>query len=43
MITIDKARTLYEAASDSTHDFDQVLRVYHLAERIGHCHCQQAS
>ena len=36
MITIDKARTLYEAAGDSTHDFDHVLRVYRLAERIGH-------
>jgi uncharacterized protein len=35
MITIDQARTLYEAAGDSTHDFDHVLRVYHLAERIG--------
>ena len=27
MITIDQARTLYEAAGDSTHDFDHVLRV----------------
>ena len=35
MITIDQARTLYEAAGDSTHDFDHVLRVYHLAKRIG--------
>jgi uncharacterized protein len=35
MITTDQARTLYEAAGDSTHDFDHVLRVYHLAERIG--------
>lgn len=35
-MTIDQARALYEAAGDSTHDFDHVLRVYHLAERIGH-------
>jgi uncharacterized protein len=35
MLTIDQARALYEAAGDSTHDFDHVLRVYHLAERIG--------
>lgn len=34
-LTIDQARALYEAGGDSTHDFDHVLRVYHLAERIG--------
>jgi uncharacterized protein len=36
MLTVDQARVLYEAAGDSTHDFDHVLRVYRLAERIGH-------
>jgi uncharacterized protein len=36
MLTIYQARVLYEAAGDSTHDFDHVLRVYRLAERIGH-------
>jgi uncharacterized protein len=35
MLTIDQARALYDAAGDSTHDFDHVLRVYRLAERIG--------
>ncbi len=35
MLTIDQARALYAAGDDSTHDFDHVLRVYHLAERIG--------
>jgi uncharacterized protein len=35
MLTINQARALYEAAGDSTHDFDHVLRVYHLAARIG--------
>ncbi len=35
MLTIDQACALYKAAGDSTHDFDHVLRVYHLAERIG--------
>jgi len=35
MITINQARVLYEAAGDTTHDFDHVLRVYNLAERIG--------
>ncbi len=34
MLTIDQARALYEATGDSTHDFDHVLRVYRLAERI---------
>ena len=34
-LTIDQARALYDGAGDSTHDFDHVLRVYHLAERIG--------
>lgn len=36
MFTIEQARALYAAAGDSSHDFDHVLRVYHLAERIGH-------
>lgn len=35
MLTIDQARALYDGGSDSTHDFDHVLRVYRLAERIG--------
>jgi uncharacterized protein len=35
MLTIDQARVLYQADGDSTHDFDHVLRVYRLAERIG--------
>ena len=35
MVTIDEARVLYEAAGDTTHDFDHVMRVYYLAERIG--------
>lgn len=35
MLTIEQARTLYDATQDSTHDFDHVLRVYRLAERIG--------
>jgi len=35
ILTIDQARALYAAGDDSTHDFDHVLRVYHLAERIG--------
>jgi uncharacterized protein len=35
MLTIDQARALYQAGGDSTHDFDHVLRVYRLAERIG--------
>jgi uncharacterized protein len=35
MLTVDQARTLYQACGDSTHDFDHVLRVYRLAERIG--------
>jgi uncharacterized protein len=35
MITINQARALYDSQADSTHDFDHVLRVYHLAERIG--------
>jgi uncharacterized protein len=35
MLTIDQARVLYQACDDSTHDFDHVLRVYRLAERIG--------
>jgi uncharacterized protein len=36
MITISQARGLYEAAGDTTHDFDHVLRLYFLAERIGY-------
>jgi len=35
MLTIDQARALYDGRDDSTHDFDHVLRVYRLAERIG--------
>jgi uncharacterized protein len=35
MLSIDQARVLYQACGDSTHDFDHVLRVYRLAERIG--------
>jgi uncharacterized protein len=35
MLTIEQARALYDGKSDSTHDFDHVLRVYRLAERIG--------
>jgi uncharacterized protein len=35
MLSIDQARGLYQACGDSTHDFDHVLRVYRLAERIG--------
>ncbi len=34
MITIEQARPLY-TLRDSSHDFDHVLRVYHLVERIG--------
>ena len=34
MITIDFARTLYPADADSAHDFDHVLRVVNLADRI---------
>jgi uncharacterized protein len=34
MITIEFARTLYPADADSAHDFDHVLRVVHLADRI---------
>jgi uncharacterized protein len=34
MITIDQARQWYTAA-DPVHDFEHVLRVYRLAERIG--------
>ena len=33
MLTIEKARTWYEDA-DPVHDFDHVLRVYHIAERL---------
>ena len=32
-ITIEEAKTWYEKA-DTVHDFDHVLRVYHLAERL---------
>ena len=35
MLTIDEARTLYKQVEDTTHDFDHVMRVYRLAERIG--------
>jgi uncharacterized protein len=34
MITIDFARTLYPADADSAHDFDHVLRVTAMADRI---------
>jgi uncharacterized protein len=34
MITIEFARTLYPADADSAHDFDHVLRVVTLADRI---------
>jgi uncharacterized protein len=34
MISIDFARSLYPADADSAHDFDHVLRVVHLADRI---------
>jgi uncharacterized protein len=34
MLTLDHARTWYSAA-DPVHDFNHILRVYHLAERIG--------
>jgi uncharacterized protein len=33
-LTLDEARTLY-ARGDAAHDFDHVLRVVHLAEKIG--------
>jgi uncharacterized protein len=35
MLGIEQARALYQATGDATHDFDHVLRVYRLAERIG--------
>jgi uncharacterized protein len=34
MISIEFARSLYPADADSAHDFDHVLRVVHLADRI---------
>jgi uncharacterized protein len=34
MITIEFARTLYPAETDSAHDFDHVLRVVTMADRI---------
>ncbi len=34
MITIDFARSLYPAGADSAHDFDHVLRVVAMAEKI---------
>src|SRR5512143_1174818 len=34
MITIEFARTLYPAEADSAHDFDHVLRVVAMADRI---------
>jgi len=34
MLTIEFARTLYPAEADSAHDFDHVLRVVQLADRI---------
>jgi len=35
ILTIVQARALYHAVGDSTHDFDHVMRVYYLAERLG--------
>lgn len=35
MLMIDEARALYSGVKDTTHDFDHVMRVYRLAERIG--------
>lgn len=34
MISIDEARRLYPVDADSAHDFDHVLRVMHMADRI---------
>jgi uncharacterized protein len=34
MLTIDFARTLYPTDADSAHDFDHILRVLHMAEKI---------
>ena len=34
-LSVEQARTLYDTVEDTTHDFDHVLRVYHLCERIG--------
>jgi uncharacterized protein len=34
MLTIELARTLYPTAADSAHDFDHVLRVVAMADRI---------
>ncbi len=35
MLTIEEARVFYADVTDTTHDFNHVMRVYHLAERIG--------
>ncbi len=42
MITIEFARSLYPADADSAHDFDHVLRVVNLAEKIAHAEGAQA-
>lgn len=34
MLTIDFARTLYPTGADAAHDFDHILRVLHMAEKI---------
>lgn len=34
MLTIDFARTLYPTGVDAAHDFDHILRVLHMAEKI---------
>lgn len=34
MLTIEFARTLYPENADSAHDFDHILRVLHMAEKI---------
>ena len=34
MLTIDFARTLYPTDADAAHDFDHILRVLHMAEKI---------
>jgi uncharacterized protein len=35
MLSIEQVRALYDGKADSTHNFDHVMRVYRLAERIG--------
>jgi uncharacterized protein len=36
MLTIEFAHTLYPIDADSAHDFDHILRVLHMAEKIAH-------